>query len=88
MNRWVKFVGLVLIAAVLAIVIAPDLDLPPTARFSSARQRVPLAVFNAIIPVRITLLRPNLLSSPVRVGLPGINDFSISLIDLNCARLC
>lgn len=87
-NRWTKFVGLLLIAVVLVIVIAPDLDLPATARFSGARQRISLSAFHAIIPASITLLWPNFLSSPVRVGLPGISDYSTNLIDLNCARLC
>jgi hypothetical protein len=88
MNCWVKFVGLLLIAVVLVIVIVPDLDLPPTARFSGARQKVPLIAFDAVISASITLLRPNSLSSPVRVGLPVSADFSTNLIDLNCTRLC
>ena len=88
MNCWVKFAGLVLIAAVLVIVIAPDLDLPPTARFSSVRDRVHLAAFNASLPVSIISLRPNCLGSAARVRLPGFNSFSTNLIDLNCTRLC
>lgn len=89
MNCWVKFVGLVLIAVVVVIVIAPDLDLPPTARFSSVRQKTPLAAaFNAIIPAGVALLSPKFLSSPVRVRLAGPSDFSVNLIDLNCTRLC
>src|SRR6185503_10505666 len=87
MNRWAKVVSLLLIAVVLVIVIAPDLDLPPTARFS-ARQKAPLVVFNAIVPAGSVLLGPNSVSSLVRIGLPGFSVFSISLIDLNCTRLC
>jgi hypothetical protein len=88
MNCWVKFVALVLIAVVLVIVIAPDVDLPPTARFSSVRHRVHPAAFNASLPASIILLRPNCFGSTTRFRLPGFNDFSINLIDLNCTRLC
>jgi hypothetical protein len=89
MNHWVKFVGLVLIAAVLVIVVAPELDLPPMARFSSLTHGVPLAAFNSILPVSIIIsLQPNFLSSLARVRLPSFNDFPPSLIDLNCTRLC
>jgi len=89
MNCWVKFVGLVLIAVVLVIVVAPDLDLPPTARFSSVRQKTPLAAaFNAVIPAGIALLSPKSLSSPVRVGRSCFSYVPTSLIDLNCTRRC
>jgi len=88
MNSWVKFVGLVLIVVVLVIVIAPDVDLPPTARFSSVRHRVHLAAFNASLPASIISLQRNCLGSAARVRLPGFNEFSINLIDLNCTRLC
>jgi len=87
-NRWSKVVGFLLIAVVLVIVVAPDLDLPPTARFSSARHRAPLAALYTVIPAGIALLLPNSVSSLVRVRLAGPSDFSVNLIDLNCTRLC
>jgi hypothetical protein len=89
MNRWAKVVGLLLIAVLLVIVIAPNLDVPPTAGFSSARQKIPLAAaFNAIIPAGVALLSPKSLSSPVRVGRPGFSYVSTSLINRNCTRRC
>jgi hypothetical protein len=89
MNRWAKFVGLLLIVVVLVIVIAPDFDLPPTAGYSSARLKIPrAAAFNAIIPASIALLSPKSLTSPVRVGRPGPSYGSTSLIDRNCTRRC
>jgi hypothetical protein len=92
MNCWAKFVGLLLIAVVLLIVVMPDdVDLPPTAQFScgrQSRQKGPPISGDAIISASITLLRPNSLSSPLRVGLPVSADFSTNLIDLNCTRLC
>jgi hypothetical protein len=88
MNRLAKVVGLLLIAVLLVIVVVPDLDLPPTAKFSSARQRVPLAAFNAIIPAGVALLSPKFLRSPVRVERPSFSYVSTSLIDRNCTRRC
>lgn len=89
MNRWAKVVGLLLIAVLLIVVVAPDFDLPPTAGFSSARLKIPrAAAFNAIIPAGVTLLSPKSLTSPVRVGRPGPSCGSTSLIDRNCTRRC
>lgn len=84
MNRWVKIVSLLLIAVVLVIVIAPDLDLPRMARLCNGRQKVRLVAFTPIIPAGILLLGPNSVSSLVRSGLHSVSDVSSSLIDLNC----
>lgn len=89
MNRWAKVVGLLLIGVLLVIVVAPNLDLPPAAGYSSARPKIPVAAaFNAIIPAGVALLPPMSLSFPVRVGRLGSSCVSTSLIDRNCIRRC
>jgi hypothetical protein len=86
-NHWAKLVGLLLVTVTLIVVVVPDFDLPPTlARASSATQKTPLAAFSLII-ANIKLLLRDLVGPPVRV-FPGSRDFSASLIDLNCTRLC
>lgn len=89
MSCWAKFVCLWLVAVMLVIVIAPYFDLPPTAvRASSTAHRVPHSAFHAIIAASMTLLPQPRLGSSVEIIFASSGELSISLIDLNCARLC
>jgi hypothetical protein len=86
---WVKFVGLLLIAVVVVIVIAPEIDLPLTVtRCSYTGYTLALVAFAAVIHARIILLAHRFITLSVRVVLPAHGDSSGSLIDLNCTRLC
>jgi hypothetical protein len=88
-NHWARFVGLLLIAVVVVIVVAPDVDLPSTVtRSSQIGHRIPLVAFTAVIHASIALLPQNSIALLVRIVFPGHSDFSGSLIDLNCTRLC
>jgi hypothetical protein len=86
-SRWAKFVGLLLVAVMLVIVVAPDFDLPPTA-VRSAIHRVHVSPLHAITSVSIALLLPWTAASPVPLVFSSLGDLQVSLIDLNCARLC
>lgn len=86
-SRWAKFVGLLLVAVMLVIVFAPDFDLPPTA-VRSATHRVHVSPLHAIISASTLLLLPSTAASPVRFVFSSPGDLQVSLIDLNCARLC
>lgn len=89
MNQWARFVGLLLIAVVVIIVIAPDVDLPPTVtRSSHLGHRILLIPFSAVIHAGMLLLPQSSIRLLVPVVLSRYNDSSGSLIDLNCARLC
>jgi len=89
MSRWARFVGLLLIAVAVIIVIAPDVDLPPTVtRSSHLGHRILLIPFTAVIHAGVVLLQQNSIRLLLPVVVPHYNDSSGSLIDLNCVRLC
>lgn len=87
MSRWAKFVGLLLVAVMLVIVFAPDFDLPPTA-VRSATHKVHFSPLHAISSASIASLLPWTAASPVLLVFSSPGDLQVSLIDLNCARLC
>jgi len=86
-KRWTKIVGFLLILGVLAIVIAPDLDLPPTLTRSNTIHKLPLAAIAVFISASI-FLSDNSTGSLSQIVPHRCSDLSLSLIDLNCTRLC
>jgi hypothetical protein len=88
-NRWAKFLALLLGLVILTIVVAPDFDLPATAiRVTNPSHRIPLPAFNAIVAASILLFVVHRAESRLRADSPGCNDLAVNLIDLNCTRLC
>jgi len=87
-KRWLKLVGVLLIAVVVVAVVSPDFDLQPTvARVSPATQRPHVVVF-AAITVTNKLWVQHSTPSPLAVLFVGSGNNRSDLIDLNCTRLC
>ena len=88
-NRWLKFVTLLLIAGIAFAVVSPDFDLQPTvARVSHATQKPPVVAFIAITLATNRFSLHNSLPSPLGFSFRGSGDYAADLIDLHCARLC
>ena len=88
MNRWLKLVGVLLIAGIVVAVVSPDFDPQPTvARVSRATQR-PHVVAIAAITATSKLWVQHFTPSPVSVLFRGSGNYHPDLIDLNCTRLC
>jgi hypothetical protein len=88
-NRWIKFAGLMLIAVTVFIVVAPDLDLPPTlTKSSSIYHKDVHVVVGAIVPAGIALALHSSSGAPLLVISSNYSEGVTSLIDLNCTRLC
>jgi len=88
-NRWLKFVGVLLIGGIVVAVVSPDFDLQPTvARVSQATQRPPVVAFAAITAATTNLWVQHFTYSPLAFLYRGFNHPSADLIDLNCTRLC
>ena len=89
-RKWIILVVALVVAAVAIVFFAPSVDLPPTAMRSL---EVITAVFLAVAAIRhlaCSIFR----SCPVqrRAALADVGQrkglYELSLIDLNCARLC
>jgi hypothetical protein len=88
-DRWLKFVTLLLIAGIAFAVVSPDFDLQPTvARVSHATQKPPVVAFIAITPATNRFSLHNSLPSPRGLSFRGSRDYPADLIDLHCVRLC
>jgi hypothetical protein len=87
-NRWAKVVGLVVIAVMVFVLVAPDIDLQPTvSRVSRAAQKPPALAFHAagaILPFAFLISIASSRQTPLR----ATRDSSANLIDLKCSRLC
>jgi len=89
MNRWLKLVGVLLMAGVVVAVVSPDFDMQPTvAHVSRATPKSPVVVFAAIptAAIKDCLLHPAPL--PLAFSFSSFRNLSAHLIDLNCTRLC
>jgi len=87
-NRWLKFVAVLLIAGIVVAVVSPDFDPQPTvARVSRAAQRPHVVAF-AVITATHKLWVQHFTPSPLEVLLCGSGNYHADLIDLNCTRLC
>jgi hypothetical protein len=88
-NRWLKLVGVLLIAGVVVAVISPDFDLQPTvARVSRAAQRPHVVAFAAITTATNELWVQHSTPSPLVFLFRGSGNHPADLIDLHCTRLC
>lgn len=88
MNRWLKLVGVLLIAAIAVAVVSPDFDLQPAlARVSRATQRPHVVAFAAITATNKLWVQHST-PSPLVVLLRGSGNHPTDLITLNCTRLC
>ena len=88
-NRWFKFVTLLLIAGIAFAVVSPDFDLQPTvARVSHATQKPPVVAFIAITSATNRFSLHNSTPSLLGFSFRGSGDYTADLIDLHCARLC
>jgi len=92
-KRWLKLVGVLLIAVVVVAVVSPDFDLQPTvARISQATQRPPgFAPGFAFVAIPTATFKDRGLHStpsPLAFLFRSYGKLSANLIDLNCARLC
>jgi len=88
-KRWLKLVGVLLIAVVVVAVVLPDFYVQPTtvARVSRATQRPHVVVFaaNAVTnKLWVQHFTPLSLAFLFR----SFGNLSANLIDLNCTRLC
>jgi hypothetical protein len=89
MNRWLKLVGVLLIAGVVVAVVSPDFDLPPTvAHVSRATPKPPVVVFAAIPTAAIKDCLLHSVPLPLALLFRSFGNLSANLIDLNCTRLC
>jgi hypothetical protein len=89
MNRWLKLVGVLLIAGVVVAVVSPDFDLPPTvAHVSRATPKPPVVVFAAIPTAAIKDCPLHSVPLPLALLFRSFGNLSANLIDLNCTRLC
>jgi hypothetical protein len=87
-KRWLKLVGVLLIAVVVVAVVSPDFYLQPTvARVSRATQRPHVVVF-AAIAVTNKLWVQHFTPLPLAFLFRSFGNLSANLIDLNCTRLC
>ena len=88
MNRWLKLVGVLLMAGVVVAVVSPDFDLQPTvARVSRATPKPPV-VFAAIPTAAIKDCLLHSAPLPLAFLFRSFGNLSANLIDLNCTRLC
>jgi hypothetical protein len=89
-NRWLKFVAVLLFAGIVVAVVSPDLDLQPTvanfSRSTRSTQGLHAAAFAAIITTDVRVRHSTLL--PFAVLSSGSASYHPDLIDLNCTRLC
>ena len=89
MNRWLKLVGVLLMAGVVVAVVSPDFDLQPTvAHVSRATPKPPVVVFAAIPTAAIKECPPHSTPLPLAFLFRSFGNLSANLIDLNCTRLC
>jgi hypothetical protein len=90
-NRWLKFVAVLLFAGIVVAVVSPDLDLHLTVASVSGSTRstqgLHAAAFAAIITTNELWVRHAKLL-PLAVLSSGPASYHPNLIDLNCTRLC
>jgi len=87
MNRWLKLVGVLLIAGIVVAVVWPDFDLQPTvARVSRATPRPHILAFAVIKGASKWVQHSTPL--PVVVLFHRFGDYPADLIALHCTRLC
>jgi len=87
-NRWLKLVGVLLIAGIIVAVVSPEFDPQPTvASVSRATQRPHLAVVFAVIKAASEAVQHST-SSSLAVLFHHSGDYSADLIALHCTRLC
>jgi len=87
-NRWLKLVGVLLIAGIVVAVVSPDFDPQPTvARVSRATQRPHVVAFGAVTATNKSWVQHST-PSPLAVLVPGSENYHADLIALNCTRLC
>ena len=90
MSCWAKVVGLVLVAAIVFVVVAPDIDLHPTiSRAPHVGQKLRVALFHHTV-MRAVLIFPLLISAGTRMrtSLDANGGSFADLIDLECSRRC
>ena len=87
-NRWLKFVAVLVIAGIVVAVVSPEFTPQPTgASFSKATHRTHLAVAFAVIQAASRWV-PQSTPSPLAVLFQHSSDCSTDLIALYCTRLC
>jgi hypothetical protein len=87
-NRWLKLVGVLLIAGIIVAIVSPDFDpLPTVARVSRATQRPHVVAFAAITATNKLWVQHST-PSPLAVLFRSSGNHPADLIDLNCTRLC
>jgi len=88
MNRWLKLVGVLLIAGIVVAVVSPEFDSPVTvASVSKATQRPHFVVAFAVIKAASKWVQHST-PSPVVVLFHRFGDYPADLIALHCTRLC
>jgi hypothetical protein len=91
-GSWAKVVCLVVIAAILFVVIAPDVDLQPTVsrvpHIARAVQKPGATVFQTVIPAGFQFFPFVFSRRPLRTSAHIKGDSFADLIDLKCSRLC
>jgi hypothetical protein len=88
-NRWAKVVGLVVIAVMVFVLVAPDIDLQPTvSRVSHVVHKPPAVAFHAAGVATLQFAFLISVTSSRQTPLRATRDSSANLIDLKCSRLC
>jgi hypothetical protein len=88
-SSWAKVVWWIVIAAIVLIVVAPDVDLQPiVSRGSRAAQKLGRVALHSIMPVVLTFSSLTFSTLPLRTAPHAKGDSFADLIDLKCSRLC
>jgi len=88
-NRWLKAVGVLLIAGAVVAVVSPDFDLQPAvAHVSRATPKPPVVALAAIPTTTIKVCGLHSTPLPRAFSFRSLDNFPADLIDLNCTRLC